>query len=225
MSSTALAQRWLAGLAADRIAVIDCPLAAHVVPGQLDARNGRAVLQTLDLAIDGAQRGRFEAIVTAPLQKSTINDAGVPFTGHTEYLAEQTGTPQVVMMLAGASGPAPHLAGGAGHHPSGAEGGTGGDHFRQPAAHAATSCMRDLQRKFGLAQPAHPGDRPESACRRGRLPGTRGNRRDRAGAGGGAARRASMPAARIRPIRCSSRNTWSRPIACWRCTTTRACRC
>ena len=66
--------------------------------------NGRSVLQTLDLAIEGAQRGRFDGIVTAPLQKSTINDAGVPFTGHTEYLAQQTGTAQVVMMLAGAAG-------------------------------------------------------------------------------------------------------------------------
>ena len=45
--------------------------------------------------------GAFDAIVTAPLQKSTINDAGVPFTGHTEYLAERTHTPRVVMMLAG----------------------------------------------------------------------------------------------------------------------------
>ncbi len=85
----------------DRIAVIDCPLAEPVVPGKLDARNGRAVLQTLDIAIEGAQRRWFDAIVTAPLQKSVINDAGVPFTGHTEYLAEKTATPQVVMMLAG----------------------------------------------------------------------------------------------------------------------------
>ena len=89
--------------AADRIAVIDCPLSAHVVPGRLDPHNGRAVLQTLDIAIEGALNGSFDAIVTAPLQKSTINDAGVPFTGHTEYLAEQTGTAQVVMMLAGAT--------------------------------------------------------------------------------------------------------------------------
>src|SRR5690606_15958085 len=91
----------------DRIAVIDCPLAAPVVAGQLDARNGRAVLQTLDVAIAGALQGRFDAIVTAPLQKSTINDAGVPFTGHTEYLAEKTATPQVVMMLATNATPQP----------------------------------------------------------------------------------------------------------------------
>jgi 4-hydroxythreonine-4-phosphate dehydrogenase len=85
----------------DQLTVIDCPLAEPAEPGKLDARNGRAVLQTLDVAIEGARQGRFDAIVTAPLQKSTINDAGVPFTGHTEYLAEKTATPQVVMMLAG----------------------------------------------------------------------------------------------------------------------------
>jgi 4-hydroxythreonine-4-phosphate dehydrogenase len=88
----------------DRIPVVDVPLAAHVVPGQLDAANGRAVLDTLNAAIEGVQAGWFEAIVTAPLQKSTINDAGVPFSGHTEYFADKTGTPRVVMMLAGDPG-------------------------------------------------------------------------------------------------------------------------
>lgn len=91
----------------DRLTVIDCPVNEPVVAGVLDARNGRAVLQALDVAVDGALKRHFDAIVTAPLQKSTINDAGVPFTGHTEYLAERTATPQVVMMLAG--GDAPHL--------------------------------------------------------------------------------------------------------------------
>jgi 4-hydroxythreonine-4-phosphate dehydrogenase len=85
----------------ERISVIDVPLDAHVVPGQLNQNNGRAVLATLDAAIEGVQAGWFEAVVTAPLQKSTINDAGVPFSGHTEYFAERTGTAQVVMMLAG----------------------------------------------------------------------------------------------------------------------------
>ncbi len=87
---------------ADRLCAIDIPLAAHVVPGTLDKENGRAVLATLDAAIEGTRAGWFAAVVTAPLQKSTINDAGVPFSGHTEYFAERTGTPQVVMMLAGA---------------------------------------------------------------------------------------------------------------------------
>ena len=84
-----------------QVSLIDCPLAVRPVAGQLDARNGRAVLQTLDIAIAAAMHRQIDAIVTAPVQKSTINDAGVDFTGHTEYLAEQTGTPQVVMMLAG----------------------------------------------------------------------------------------------------------------------------
>ncbi|SAK72354.1 4-hydroxythreonine-4-phosphate dehydrogenase [Caballeronia calidae] len=78
-------------------------LAVPAEPGKLNAANGRYVLGLLDAAIDGAVSGRFDAIVTAPLQKSTINDAGVPFTGHTEYLAERTHTPRVVMMLAGSS--------------------------------------------------------------------------------------------------------------------------
>jgi 4-hydroxythreonine-4-phosphate dehydrogenase len=84
-----------------RIAVVDCMLAAPVTPGQLDVRNGLCMLQMLDIAIEGTQRGWFDAIVTGPLQKSIINDAGVAFSGHTEYLAEKTGTRQVVMMLAG----------------------------------------------------------------------------------------------------------------------------
>ncbi|MBP0593502.1 4-hydroxythreonine-4-phosphate dehydrogenase PdxA [Paraburkholderia sp. LEh10] len=76
-------------------------LAAPAQAGKLDVRNGPYVLGLLDAAIDGALAGTFDAVVTAPLQKSTINDAGVPFTGHTEYLAERTHTPRVVMMLAG----------------------------------------------------------------------------------------------------------------------------
>jgi 4-hydroxythreonine-4-phosphate dehydrogenase len=105
ISTLALRHSGLPHFGPDVIAVIDVPLAAHVVPGRLDAGNGRAVLATLDLAIEGAADGGagwFDAIVTAPLQKSTINDAGIAFSGHTEYLAEKTGTPKVVMMLAGA---------------------------------------------------------------------------------------------------------------------------
>jgi 4-hydroxythreonine-4-phosphate dehydrogenase len=74
---------------------------APVVPGRLDARNARYVLRTLDAAIDGCLRGHFRAMVTAPVHKGVINDAGVPFTGHTEYLAERTGARHVVMLLVG----------------------------------------------------------------------------------------------------------------------------
>jgi len=83
------------------ICVIDVPLATPPIPGQLDARNGHAVLKMLDIAIDAAVAGEIDAIVTAPIQKRTINDAGYAFSGHTEYLAARTGTNHVVMMLAG----------------------------------------------------------------------------------------------------------------------------
>ena len=110
LSTQALRNGGLPHFGVERIAVVDVPLAAHVVPGVLDAENGRAVLATLDLALEGVQAGWFEGIVTAPLQKSTINQAGVAFSGHTEYLAEKTQSPQVVMMLAGQpGGNAPYL--------------------------------------------------------------------------------------------------------------------
>ena len=104
LSTMALRHGGLPHFGPDRLTVIDVPLTAHVTPGVLDAANGRAVLATLDLAVEGIKAGWFEAMVTAPLQKSTINDAGVAFSGHTEYLAEKTHTPQVVMMLAGTPG-------------------------------------------------------------------------------------------------------------------------
>ncbi len=72
---------------------------APVVPGSLDARNARYVLETLQRAAQGCLAGEFSAMVTAPLHKGIINQAGVPFTGHTEYLAELSKTPKVVMML------------------------------------------------------------------------------------------------------------------------------
>lgn len=81
--------------------VVHVPLAKPSQPGVLDLANAAQVLAVLDLAIDGCLDGRFDAIVTAPLHKGVINDAGVAFTGHTEYLAERTGTERVVMMLVG----------------------------------------------------------------------------------------------------------------------------
>jgi 4-hydroxythreonine-4-phosphate dehydrogenase len=104
ISTLALRHSGLPHFGPDIIPVVDVPLDAHVVPGKLDAANGRAVLATLDLAVEGTRAGWWDAIVTAPLQKSTINDAGVAFSGHTEYLAEKTDTPKVVMMLAGSPG-------------------------------------------------------------------------------------------------------------------------
>jgi 4-hydroxythreonine-4-phosphate dehydrogenase len=75
------------------------PLAITEVPGQPDPRNARHVLDTLAEAADGCMAGRYDAVVTAPLQKSSINDAGIRFSGHTEFFAERAHA-EVVMMLA-----------------------------------------------------------------------------------------------------------------------------
>ncbi len=90
-------------IAVDRkkLEVLHLPLAVAAQPGRLDAANGRYVLDILDRALAGCVSGEFAAMATAPVHKGVINDAGVHFTGHTEYLAEKTHTPLVVMMLAG----------------------------------------------------------------------------------------------------------------------------
>lgn len=77
------------------------PITLHraVEPGRPDPANARYVLATLDAAVEGCLDGRFAAMVTAPVQKSSINDAGVPFQGHTEYLAAKCGTRHPVMLL------------------------------------------------------------------------------------------------------------------------------
>jgi 4-hydroxythreonine-4-phosphate dehydrogenase len=77
------------------------PLRRPRVPGKLDPANSRYVLEVLDRAIKGCLAGEFDAMVTAPVQKSVINEAGIVFTGHTEYLAERAQAPHVVMMLVG----------------------------------------------------------------------------------------------------------------------------
>ncbi|MCA0186902.1 MAG: 4-hydroxythreonine-4-phosphate dehydrogenase PdxA [Proteobacteria bacterium] len=81
--------------------VLHVPLAVAATAGQLDPLNGRYVLEVLDRAIAGCKSGEFAGMVTAPVHKGIICDAGVPFSGHTEYLAEATATPLVVMMLVG----------------------------------------------------------------------------------------------------------------------------
>jgi 4-hydroxythreonine-4-phosphate dehydrogenase len=72
-----------------------------VTPGVLDAANGPYVLETLRRAMAGCMAGEFSGLVTGPVHKGVINEAGIAFTGHTEFLADLTATPQVVMMLAG----------------------------------------------------------------------------------------------------------------------------
>jgi 4-hydroxythreonine-4-phosphate dehydrogenase len=86
---------------APRVSIAHIPVAAPVSPGRLNAANASHILALLDRALDGCVSREFDAMVTAPVQKSVINDAGIVFTGHTEYLAERTHTPQVVMLLVG----------------------------------------------------------------------------------------------------------------------------
>ena len=83
-----------------QLAILPETLATPSIPGKLDSKNGPYVLKTLDRAIDGCLQGEFAAMVTCPIQKSTINDSGTPFSGHTEYLQQRCNRPQVVMMLA-----------------------------------------------------------------------------------------------------------------------------
>ncbi|MDP1863151.1 MAG: 4-hydroxythreonine-4-phosphate dehydrogenase PdxA [Thiobacillus sp.] len=77
------------------------PVAVPVIPGKLDTRNSAHVLALLDAALAGCMDGTYHAVITAPVHKGIINDAGFAFTGHTEYLADHSGTKKVVMMLAG----------------------------------------------------------------------------------------------------------------------------
>ena len=71
-----------------------------VLAGRLDTANSPYVIECLRRAVQGCRSGEFDALVTGPVHKGIINDAGIPFTGHTEFLAAESGTAQVVMMLA-----------------------------------------------------------------------------------------------------------------------------
>ena len=134
-----------------KLDVLHIPLALPAKPGQLNPANGAYVLALLDRALAGCQSGEFAAMVTAPVHKGVINEAGVHFTGHTEYLAEKTATPLVVMMLAGNTERGPlRVALVTTHLPL----------KEVPAAITADVLEKtlrilqaDLQQKYGLAQP------------------------------------------------------------------------
>ncbi len=83
------------------VQVLHMPLASPCTAGQLDVANAPYVLGLLDRAAEGCVRGEFAAMVTAPVHKGVVNDAGIVFTGHTEYLARRCGVRRPVMMLAG----------------------------------------------------------------------------------------------------------------------------
>ncbi len=82
------------------VSIVPLSCAHAVTPGKLDPANAAYVLATLERAVAGCLQGEFDALVTGPVHKGVINDAGIPFTGHTEFLAERAGGGQPVMLLA-----------------------------------------------------------------------------------------------------------------------------
>ncbi|NBC22858.1 MAG: 4-hydroxythreonine-4-phosphate dehydrogenase PdxA [Gammaproteobacteria bacterium] len=89
--------------AAGRLTVAPVALRAPVDPGRLDPANAAYVLDALEYAVAGCLAGRYRGLVTGPVQKSVINEAGVPFSGHTEFLCERAGVEDVLMLLAAGS--------------------------------------------------------------------------------------------------------------------------
>ena len=85
---------------AGTLTLLPVPLRTPVVPGQLSTENGHYVVETLARACDGCLSGEFAALITGPVHKGVINDAGVAFTGHTEFFEARSHSAKVVMMLA-----------------------------------------------------------------------------------------------------------------------------
>ena len=86
-------------IAPGRLTVCHVPMAAPVCPGELDTANAPYVLETLKISTAGCLNGKYSGLVTGPVQKSIINEAGFPFTGHTEFLRDQAEVTDVVMLL------------------------------------------------------------------------------------------------------------------------------
>lgn len=131
----------------DALNVLHIPLVRPAVPGRLDPANAAYVLEMLRRTAQGCLSGEFSAMVTAPVHKGIINDAGFPFTGHTEFLAELTHTPLVVMMLVCEQ---MRVALATTHLPLREV----ADAITRPLLEDILRILqRDLQRRFGLARP------------------------------------------------------------------------
>lgn len=132
---------------AGKLSVLHIPLAHPAQAGELDPANASCVLEILRRAVQGCVSGEFSGMVTAPVHKGVINDAGIPFTGHTEFLAELTQTPQVVMMLVGGR---MRVALATTHLPLREV----ADAITAPLLESVLRIMqRDLQQRFGIPQP------------------------------------------------------------------------
>ncbi len=127
--------------------VLHIPTRSAVEAGKLSTANARYVLDLLDRACDGCLNGEFGAMVTAPVQKSVISDGGVPFSGHTEYLAHRCGGAVPVMMLVAntlrVALATTHLP--LAHVPGAIQ--------REPLTAVLRTLRRDLVRQFGVARP------------------------------------------------------------------------
>ncbi|HEY2862318.1 MAG TPA: 4-hydroxythreonine-4-phosphate dehydrogenase PdxA [Casimicrobiaceae bacterium] len=140
-----------AGATPGALEVAHFPVVAPVQAGKLDAANARTVIASLDAALSGCLSGEFGAMVTAPVQKSVINDAGIAFTGHTEFLAQRTGAAGVVMLLVGATPWGPlRVALATTHLPLAA---VPAAITREMLARTLSIVAADLERKFGIARP------------------------------------------------------------------------
>jgi len=133
------------------VEVWSMPLAAPVTPGHPDPTNANAVLSMLAQACDACATGAFAALVTAPVQKSVLMDAGIPFSGHTEFFAQRTHVPRVVMLLVGGSRDTPLRVALATTHLPLCE--VPAAITRETVAATIAIVAADLERKFGIAKP------------------------------------------------------------------------
>ncbi|EDR60437.1 4-hydroxythreonine-4-phosphate dehydrogenase [Yersinia pestis PY-66] len=132
---------------AGSLTILPVKTAVNVVPGKLDVGNSHYVVETLAKACDGAISGEFAALVTGPVQKSIINDAGIPFIGHTEFFADRSHCQRVVMMLATEE---LRVALATTHLPLLAVPGA----ITQASLHEVITILdNDLKTKFGITQP------------------------------------------------------------------------
>ena len=138
--------QWRTQRAPGTLRCINIPAAAEVVPGKLDKRNAAYVIATLARAADGCLEGEFDAIVTAPVHKGIINDAGVAFSGHTEFFAARAKCDVAMLLVA----PGLRVALATTHLPL----------AQVPAAITAPGLVRilrivhnDLQHRFGIPLP------------------------------------------------------------------------
>lgn len=123
--------------------VADCQ---QVTPGELEPRNARYVHQTLNRAVEGCLRGEFDALVTGPVHKGILNDAGIPFTGHTEFIGERCGVEPVMMLAC----PGLRVALATTHLPLAEV----PRHITHERLHAVlTTLHRELKQKFAIADP------------------------------------------------------------------------